>query len=81
MTTKTKAQKEFIRESRDGKYCYVKRMPSGGEVHRDKSEYFAYDSVGKYLGWTDDQTAAEQPRRSTPARLLAFLLDALRSAE
>lgn len=55
-----KTVKEFKRENRDGRYCYVKRLAFGGEVQKNSpTDFTAYDANGHYVGFTGDQAAAE----------------------
>jgi hypothetical protein len=58
-TRRATRKSEFKRVNRDGQYRYVKEVAGGGEVHRSKYEFAAYDKDGHYLGFCADQDKAE----------------------
>lgn len=43
----------------EGKYRATKALSNGSYVERNREEFSAYDANGTYLGWTNDQKAAE----------------------
>lgn len=59
----TASKSGFVRETRDGKRVYVKRLSSGCDIVRYDAkkykEYNVYDANGIYLGWTTNLDEAE----------------------